>query len=356
MSGVAKVNFINFKSIYPEFLYPGGSTKEESEIFKLKDIKNLKVFDILTWYNPFSWIRAGFLIKAKIFHFHWWTYYLFPIFFTILVIAKIRGKKIVCTAHNTLSHESNFLDFVFSKIIFKISNKIIVHSKNNKKDLIKNLKIENKKIIIIPYGTLNFYSDIKISKKRARNKLNIKKDSRVILFFGSIREYKGLDTLIKAFSLVRKNIKNSKLIIAGKNWEKWGKYQLLIDNLDITKDVLLFLDYIPTDKVKYFFTAADVVVLPYRHFESQSGPGNIALSFGKPLIVTNTGGLPNLVLDKNCVVPSDNSEEMASKIIKVLKSKNFIKKLEKDSKINAINFSWDNIAILTIKQYKKLLA
>lgn len=350
-----EIDFINFKSIYPEFLYPGGSTKEKSKTFLLKPGGNLKIKELLAWYNPFTWLWAGLFAKGKIIHFHWWTYSLFPVFFTILLLSKTRGKKIICTVHNVLGHESNKLDRFLTSLILKFPDYFIVHSKKNKEQIEKNFKINSQKILIIPYGVLNFYKDEPVSKSKARKKLGLDNKDKIILFFGTIRKYKGVDVLIKALSEIKRQIPEAKLVIAGKAWANWKPYQKLISNLKLKENIVLDLNYIPTSKVKYYFTAADLVVLPYTQFESQSGPGNIALAFGKAIIVSNVGGLPDLVKEESIVVEPNDVNQLAQAIIKILKDNNFRKKLEGDSRELAQEYSWDKIAEETTRVYNKLL-
>ena len=355
LSKKVKIDFINFKSIYPEFLYPGGSTKEKNEIFQIKESENLKIRNTLAWYNPFSWIWAGLTSKGEITHFHWWTFYLFPVFFTIALFGKARKKKIVCTVHNVLGHELGKVDKILTNWIFKLPNHFIVHSEANKKQLKKIFKIKDKKISIIPYGILNFYKEKNLTKEEARERLGLDNQDKVILYFGNIRKYKGVDVLIEAFHRVKQEISNAKLIIAGKNWIDWRPFQELIEKYNLNRDIILYLDYISTSDIQYYFTACDLVVLPYLHFESQSGPGNIALAFEKAMVVSNTGGLPDLVKNKEIVVDPGNSKELARAIIKVLKNDNFRKKLENDSKVLAQRYSWDKIAEKTVKLYQNII-
>ena len=252
-------------------------------------------------------------------------------------------------------HESGKIDKIFTKLIFKLSNNFIVHSEANKNQLKKIFNIKNERISIIPYGTLNFYRSDGLTKREARNKLGLSNQDKVILYFGNIRKYKGVDVLIKSFVEVKENISEAKLIIAGKNWIDWQSFQKLIDKYNLNKNIILRLDYIPTSEIQYYFTACDLAVLPYLHFESQSGPGNIALAFGKAMIVSNIGGLPYLVKDKNVIVRHGNENELAQAIIKILEDDNFRKKLENDSKELAQKYSWDKIAERTINLYKSLL-
>jgi glycosyltransferase involved in cell wall biosynthesis len=349
ISKYADMNFIDFKSLYPRSLFPG---KIKDQSFTLKTSKNVNIERLISWYNPLSWIKAGLKPKTDSVHFHWWTFYLFPIFFTIILILKIRGKKIICETHNILGHETNIIDKILTKIIFKLPDHFIVHTKDSKKKLIEWFDIK-KEISIITLGLPTFYLNKKISKTQARKYLKLKPKDRVLLFFGNIREYKGLKSLIKAFSIVKKKAKNVKLLIAGHPWTDQQEYQNLINELKLEKHIISYLEFIPTSEVKYFFSACDLVILPYTSFDAQSGPGRISLLFHKPLIVTNVGGLPDLVNDKDCIIEPDDYENMAKSIIKVLKDKKTLDKLSKNSRELYKKFSWSDIAEQTVKIYKK---
>jgi len=349
-----KVEFFNFKSIYPEFFYPG-ETKEKKDFFLVEPNENLEIKNFLTWYNPFSWIRVGLFSQGEVFHFHWWSFVLFPIFLTILSLIKLRRKKIICTVHNVKSHERDKINKTLSRLIFKFPDYFIVHSKENKEKLKKIFKIKENRIFVIPYGPLDFYKTKNISKKTARKKLGFKNKDKIILYFGNIRKYKGVDVLIKAFSQVKKKIPQAKLLIIGKNWIDWQPFQDIIERNSLKENIFLKLDYIPGFEVQYYFLAADLVVLPYLNFDAQSGVGNIALAFKKALIVTKVGGLPELVNDKNVIVKPGDPADLARAIIRILKNDNFRKKLEGDSKKMTKKYSWDKITEKTIKLYKLLI-
>jgi len=343
------INFIDFKSLYPRLLFPGKITDQS---FTIKANENVNIERLISWYNPLSWIKAGLKPKTDVIHFHWWTFYLFPIFFTIILILKIRGKKIICETHNILGHETSLIDVFLTKIIFKLPDCFMVHTEDSKKKLMEWFDIK-KEISIIPLGLPAFYLNKKISKTQAREYLNLKSKDRVLLFFGNIREYKGLKSLIKAFSIVTKQANDVKLIIAGHPWVDWQEYQNLINELKLEKHIQKYLKFVPTSEVKYFFSACDLVILPYKSFDAQSGPGRISLLFHKPLIVTNVGGLPDLVDNKDCIIEPDDYENMAKSIIKVLKDKKTLDKLSKHSEELYKKFSWSDIAKQTVKIYKK---
>lgn len=354
LSKKVDLEFISFKKLYPEFLYPGGKIDDETSKFYLKKIGKLQAKQQLTYYNPFSWIWVGLSFKGSVIHAHWWTSFFSPLYFIIFLIAKLRWKKIVITSHNILPHETRIIDKLITKVIFNFADKIIVHSNTNINECINTLKILRGKIVKIPHGTLDIFKDTNLTKDVAIKRLGISPNMKVVLYFGNIRGYKGVSTLIEAFHILSRKNRNVVLVIAGKPWENWKKYEKLIERYDLENKIILFLDYIASTEVKYFFSAADLVVLPYTRFSSQSGVGLIALSFHKPLIVTNVGGLAELVIDKRFVVRPDNPNELAEKMKLAIENEELLKSLSEDSKEISQRYSWDKIAEETLEVYKEL--
>ncbi|MDZ7744505.1 MAG: glycosyltransferase [Candidatus Saccharibacteria bacterium] len=349
-----EVEAVGFKRMYPEFLYPGG-TKDDS--LKPIYLEGVKVRNTLTWYNPFGWVWAGLTIKGDVVHAQWWSYVLAPVYATILFIAKfIRRKKIIITIHNVKPHEQGFIKNLANKIIFALGDKFIVHTKQNKKELTKSFKIPASKVTVISHGVL--MPDVPIrdtTKKQARKQLGIADNKKVLLFFGIIRDYKGLDVLLSALAEVKKQVPEVLLLIAGKPWEGWSKYQRIIDKNNLQDTVKTDLRFIPEEDIEMYFAATDLVVLPYKHFDAQSGAGSLALPFGKAMLVTDNGGLSELVKDEAAVVEPNSKKDLSKKIVSVLNDSELRKKLDKDSLDLAKQLSWDEIAKETRKLYKKLM-
>ena len=180
-------------------------------------------------------------------------------------------------------------------------------------------------------------------------------NNRVMLLFGAVRSYKGYETALSAFAGVIAKIPECRLIIAGKLWENWEPYQDLINRLNLAKHISTYLEYIPAGEVYRFFTAADLVVLPYHQFDSQSGVGATAISFRKPLIVTRVGGLPDLVADPRFVVPPQDSSALADAIIECLSNPDQMKSMTAGADMVAQNLRWPVIAEKTWAVYRKVL-
>ena len=349
------LEFISFKSILPNILYCGGQKEKKDYTFK-----NFRASNIITWYNPFSWIKAGLKAKGDIVHFQHWQFYANLMYCFTLPIVKIRGKKIIITVHNVTPHTTDlasvFLDKKLNRIIFPFADHFIVHNKRNIDKFLKLYKIDENKISIIPHGTMMPYQKIKnISKEEARKYLNISSDKKVILFFGYMWNYKGLDVLLKSLKIVKENMNDVVLLLAGQPLRDWEKYEKIIKENRLDDCIIKALKYIPDPEIEYYFSSADLVALPYYEhpFDTHGGVGALALSFNNPMIVTDVGGLPEYVKDERVISHPNNVEELSQKIISVLNDETLLKKLSKDSEELSKELSWDKIADTTIEAYNK---
>jgi glycosyltransferase involved in cell wall biosynthesis len=350
LSKNVEIEFIGFKKLYPDFLYPGG-TKFTDANYRIVEQSNVHIRNLLTYYNPFSWLWAGLTIHGKIVHAQWWSHVLAPIYFVMLLICKARGKKIIITVHNVLPHEKSHLSTFLNRLILSLGDKFIVHNKKNKEAILDNYRIPESKVSIIPHGVLTPVPVKGISKEEARKYLGIPQDEKVILNFGNIRDYKGLDILLQTLAMIKEQIKNVKFIIAGECWGSFKKYDEIIRANELEDYIVKRLCFIPPSEVEYYFSASDAVVLPYKYFDSQSGAGALALPFNKPLVVTNVGGLPDFVRDERAVATANDPRDLANKLICILSDEGLLAKLGKDSQDIAREYGWDEIAKKTIQVY-----
>lgn len=228
--------------------------------------------------------------------------------------------RIVCIADNIIPHEHRPGDKAFTKYFLKSCDAFIAMSEKVMRDL---RTFEGDKPAKLVQHPLYDNFGAPVSKSEARQKLKIGKDESIILFFGFIRKYKGLDILLDAMKVLKENpipmaigtkIANLKLLIAGEFYEDERPYLEQIDKLGIRENVILRTDFIPDSEVKYYLSAADAVVQPYRN-ATQSGVTPLAYHFEKPMIVTNVGGLPSLVPhEKAGLVAEPNAASLASAI------------------------------------------
>ncbi len=311
-----QTSIYTFSLQYPSFIFPGTSQYSDEPAPKNLDIKVC-----INSINPFNWIKIGYRLKkenADLIIVRYWLPLMGPCLGTILrIIKKNKHSKIVCIADNIIPHEKRFGDKPFTRYFVKPVDAFITMSEKVLTDLRLFVKEKPAKMVLHPLYD-NFGE--KISKEAARKELGIASGEKIILFFGFIRKYKGLDILLDAMKILNPSNNSplgngGKLLIAGEFYEDRKIYDNQIEKMGIKENVILHTNFIPDSKVKYYLCAADVVVQPYRN-ATQSGVTPLAYHFEKPMIVTNVGGLPLLVPDgKAGLVAEPNAASIAQKII-----------------------------------------
>jgi glycosyltransferase involved in cell wall biosynthesis len=298
-----------FSLQYPKFLFPG-TTQYSNE----SPPPDLKIKVCINSINPLNWLRVGNelrKLKPDIIIVRYWLPFMGPCFGTILRrVKKNKHTKVVCIADNIIPHESRFGDTLFTNYFVKPVDSFITMSQNVLNDLQKIVK--NKSIYFIPHPLYDNFGE-KITKEEARQKLRIGLDEKLILFFGFIRKYKGLDILLESIKLLKDEGHPIKLLIAGEFYDDKKIYDELIDKLQIKDRLILHTTFIPDIDVKYYLCAADCVVQPYRR-ATQSGVTPLAYHYQIPMIVTNVGGLPALVPNGVGLVAEPNERDIAQKI------------------------------------------
>lgn len=303
----------------------------------------IKVYKYLM--GHFLAINQAKKVGVKIFHLHFFAFR--SIDLIILWYIRLRNLKVIVTIHdiNSFDKEANS---IIEKKCFNYMNGIIVHNQssldvlNKKNDLLIPKRI-------IPHGNYLPFIDV-ISD-------NVKLESRVftLLFFGQIKDVKGLDILLEAINLVKKNGFKVELIIAGKAWKSdLNKYKKLIVDLDIDKIVKTYFRYIPDEEVKEFYKKADLVVLPYRRIY-QSGVLLLTLSYGKPVLCSDLEPFKEIIIDNQngFLFESENSTDLASRIQNIiLNKKDLSRVIHNSDKMIRDNFDWINIGSLTKDFYQ----
>lgn len=308
-----EVSIYTFSLQYPDFIFPG-TTQYSSEPAPA----DLDIKVCINSVNPYTWIKTGLQLKKEkpdLIVVRYWLPLMGPCLGTILRIAKKnQHTKVVCIADNIIPHEKRFGDKPFTKYFVQPVDAFITMSEKVLADLRLFEKDKPAKSVLHPLYD-NFGA--KISTAEARKHLGIGVDERIILFFGFIRKYKGLDILLDAMKILhnhKQQTSNIKLLIAGEFYEDQKPYDDQIALLGIKDDLILRTNFIADSEVKYYLCAADVVVQPYRN-ATQSGVTPLAYHFEKPMIVTNVGGLPSLVPDdKVGLVAEPNAAALAQKI------------------------------------------
>lgn len=328
-----------FSYQYPGFLFPGTtqhSTETAPEGIPIK----IKINSI----NPLNWIKVGnelAKIKPAIIVVRYWMPFMAPCFGTILRrVKKNKYTKIICIADNIFPHEKLPAEKLLTKYFMKPVDAFITMSEKVLSDL--RLLTADKPAVFIPHPLYDNFGE-KISKEEARKKLGIKEQDKVLLFFGFIRKYKGLDILLNAIKILKaqSKITNLKLLIAGEFYEDEKNYADLLNDPSIKDDLILHTHFINNSEVKYYLCAADCVIQPYRS-ATQSGVTPLAYHFEIPMIVTNVGGLPALVPDKKVgLIAEPNAESIAAKIEEYfqLGEEYFLTSLKEEKK----KYNWENM-------------
>ncbi len=323
LSKTFDVEVINFTRLYPQLLFPGTRQEDVSKV-PIKVHPSTRLIDSI---NPLSWIKtikSISSIKPDLIAFIWYQ----PFFgFSVGTIASVLHKKfknrILFITENIISHESMFYDKILTMYSLKSADKFLVLSdvvEKGIKQLFPDKKIFRSSLPI--YDCYEF--DSSFSKSDARKKLGIDDDKKVLLFFGYIRPYKGLMHLINAMPILLKEDEKYFLLIVGEFYEWKDKYFERIKELNLNKNVLIIDEFVPNEEVGIYYSASDVVVLPYNS-ATQSGILNIAYGFKKPVVVTNVGGLPELVEDGKTgfIVEPQNPQALAEGIKKYFTASNF---------------------------------
>ncbi|TAE25951.1 MAG: glycosyltransferase [Candidatus Kapaibacterium sp.] len=311
-----EVHFINYTLLYPSLLFPGTTQFDQSQEMT-KQIPNERLINSV---NPVSWWRTARRIrelKPDLVVFDWWNPFFGPAHRVIsTLLGKEYRKKILFITENVISHEARFIDKFLTKFGLANAASFLVLSGQVAEDVkpfAKNIPVYRSELPV--FGKFYAQTARNTSKYAAKTKFGYTNDDDVILFFGYIRTYKGLDILLQAMPLIHRTNPRVKLLVAGEFYDERKSYYRLIDELGITESVKMFDSFIPNEFVAEFYAASDVVILPYRS-ATQSGILGIAYGFDCPVIVSDVGGLAESVeVEKTgLVVPPASPEALANAV------------------------------------------
>jgi len=329
-----RVIIYSFSLQYPSFLFPGKSQFTDEPAPKGLDIRSA-----INSINPFNWVSIGNRIKNErpdLVIIRYWLPFMGPCFGTILRrIKKNKHTKIVAITDNVIPHEARPGDMAFTKYFLKSPDGFLAMSRDVLKDL-KNFTA--KPSVFSPHPVYDNYGDA-VSKAAAREHLGLNLTDKYILFFGFIRKYKGLDILLEAMKDTHIRDAGIKLIVAGEFYDDRATYDQQIAEYGIADSVKLFTEFIPNEEIKYYFSAADLVVQPYRT-ATQSGITQVAYHFEKPMVVTNVGGLAEVVPDGRVgFVTQPDPTEIATAIVRFFEEG--IPHLQENIQAEKQKYSWD---------------
>jgi D-inositol-3-phosphate glycosyltransferase len=305
--------------------------------------------------------------KARIFHILW-NYKLEPFDRTIFTMFfKLLGKKIVLTAHNVNTAARDRKDSLLNRVTlefqYRCCDRIFVHTEAMRDELLRNFKITPSVVVTIPFGVNNSVPDTSLTSAEAKLKLGLEPSHKAILFFGRIREYKGLHYLVQAFKALASADPNYRLIIAGEPKKDaaayWQGICQQVADAELTKQAIVEARFIRDDETELYFKAADVAVLPYADV-FQSGVLFLAYSFGLPVIASNVGSLRADIIEGETgyVCRSKDVEDLEDKIRTYFDSDLYKSHSSRRADIRALvtkRNSWNSVADVTIKSYNDLV-
>jgi glycosyltransferase involved in cell wall biosynthesis len=302
---------VSFSLQYPSFLFPG-TTQYSSDPAP----GDVTIHTLINSVNPLNWLSVGNKLrkwKPDLIVVRYWLPFMGPALGTILRrVRKNKHTKIVCIADNVMPHEKRTGDIPFTRYFLKAPDAFVTMSEKVLGDL---RKFTNKPAQLVQHPLYDNFGEA-ISKEEARSFLGLDTVGKIVLFFGFIRQYKGLDLLLKAMADERIKKENIRLLVAGEFYENEKPYLQLIKENNLQQQVILKTTFIPDNEVKYYLCSGDCVIQPYKN-ATQSGVTPLAYHFEKPMIVTNVGGLPSLVPhEKVGLVCEPNPQSIAEAILK----------------------------------------
>ena len=341
------VQVFSYSLQYPKFMF-----KKEQKDYGNRTFAVAGAEFVINTANPMNWGLAGQTIlsgRPDLVIVQWWHPYFAPCYQAML--SKLKGVPIYFVCHNILPHERFPLDKLLTKATLKKGDFCILHSKLDAEDLKKMLPHMPYVRTVLP--TYNAFKLTGMGRAEARSRLGIKEQTKMILFFGLVREYKGLRYLIEAAPLIKSGVDDAKIFVVGDFAGKRPEYDAMMQKSG-AQDIFEVRDgYVPDAEIEPYFAAADVCVCPYIS-ATQSAIVQIAFGFGLPVIATDVGGLPEVVTDgvTGSIVPPQNASALAAKINAYFrdgKQEQYRKNVEAEEE----RFSWHHTADLIAEQFHK---
>ena len=332
----ADVQIYSFSLQYPSFLFPGKTQYEKGE-----GPKGISIFPIVNSINPFNWFKVAKRIKNESPDYviiRYWLPFMAPCLGTI---AKLIRKKtrVFAITDNVIPHEKRIGDNLLTRYFVKSCDAFLTLSSSVLDDLKQFTNTKEK--IFIPHPIYDSFGEI-VAKNKAKKNLGFDENGKYLLFFGFVRKYKGLDIMLDVMADKRIQDLEVKLIVAGEFYDNKEEYISQINSLNISKHVILRSDFIPEDQVKSYFCASDMITQTYRT-ATQSGVTQIAYHFERPMLVTNVGGLAEIVPHNKVGYVCDiNSKKIADCIVEFY-TQNKEEEFTENTKEEKKRFSWGQL-------------
>lgn len=319
-----RVKVLSFRKQFPRLLFPGQTQIETSQDYIKLDSQALFIaWNPLSWWRTFLAARRG---RPDALIFKYWMPFFAPGYAAVCVLAKrFTDIRTVYILDNVIPHEKRPGDRFFTRLALRWVDAYIVQSEVVKRDLLKWFpEARNRSIVLVPHPVYDCYADTNLSQEEARSRLGLKSQCRLLLFFGLVRHYKGLDVLLDAMPKVIGALgQDVHLLVAGEFYEPEENYRRQIERLGIGDYVTIVNQYVPNEEVGDYFRAADLLVLPYRS-ATQSGVIQVAYHFGLPVVSTRVGGIPEVIQEgaTGFLVESEDPEQLAQAINRYFRLEN----------------------------------
>lgn len=335
--GVA-VQAFTFSRQYPDVLFPGKSQFEEGEAGEA--VEAPMVLDSI---NPLTWFRTATRVAAmrpERVVFSYWLPFLAPCFGTVARLLRRRGIPSSAVVHNALPHERRPGDRLLGRYFLRACRSFVAMSSAVEND-IRNL-VPGASVVRVGHPVYDAYGEA-VPSSLARSRLALSENAPVLLFFGFVRPYKGLDVLLRALPAVLRALPETRLVVAGECYDDESQYRSLTAELGLSESVLFHTRYIPTEEVATYFCAADLVVQPYRS-ATQSGVAQIAFHFGKPMVLTDVGGLAETIAHGRAglVVPPEDPAALGEAIVRFFRE-GLAQTMQEEVRKAGATHGWDTL-------------
>lgn len=346
----AAVDMLTFTLQYPSFLFPG-----KSQTVDTPAPEDLRITRCVSTVNPLSWWSVGRRIRREgpdLVILKYWTPFMAPCFGTIARIARRNGHtRFVCQIDNVEPHEHHFFDRPLNHYFLRAIDGFIYMSEQVHREL---SVYTSAPALFSPHPMFEHFGD-PVTRDEACRRLGIDPTVRYALFFGLIRDYKGLDLLLDAWARLHGEgrVGDCKLLVAGEFYADRAAYIERIERSGLADRVVLHDRFIPDDEVRFYFSAADFMVLPYRT-ATQSGVTQIAYRFGLPMVVTRVGGLPEIVPDDRCGVVCEPDAGSIAAAIERIRRPGQLERFRAGVVAESRRFSWEAMCDRIEELYRQL--
>ena len=342
-----EVRIYTFTVQYPELLFPG-----KTQFVDTPPPEDLSIERVMSTVNPINWIRLGRRLKREcpdIVLMKYWTPFMAPCFGTVARIARQNGRtKFICQIDNVEPHEHHIIDRPFNSYYLAAVDGFVYMSEQVHGEL----KVYTQApAIFSPHPMFENFGKA-VERVAACEKIGLDPNDKYTLFFGLIRDYKGLDLLLEAWA--RWMPAGRKLLVAGEFYASHEKYIELIDRLGLRDRVVLHDRFIPDEDVRYYFSAADCLVLPYRT-ATQSGVTQIAYNFSLPMIVTRVGGLPEIVPDGRVGLVCEPTAADIERALRTIYEDDRLSTFKANFAEERKRFSWERMCDKLLEVYRMTL-